>query len=61
MKLERNEALALFIDIGIVRRVEKLQQGSRYLDKIIAEFMGREAGNHGDLYFIGPQVIMKRR
>ncbi|MEK6960067.1 MAG: hypothetical protein AABX47_02765 [Nanoarchaeota archaeon] len=54
VKLERNEALALFIDIGIVRRVEKLQQGSRYLDKIIAEFMGREAGNHGDLYFIGP-------
>jgi len=54
MRLERNEALALFIDVGRVRRAEKLQQDPRYLDKKIAEFMGREAGNHGKMYFIGP-------
>ncbi len=52
--LERNEALALFFNAGIVRRAEKLQEDQRYLDKKIGEFIEREAGNYGDMYFIGP-------
>jgi hypothetical protein len=55
LSLEKNEALALFTcSIGRFRGAQKLQKDEKYLDKRIADFMAREAGNHGKMYFLGP-------
>lgn len=51
--LEKNQALALFTDMGRLRCAAQLP-GDRHLDKEILSFIGRQAGNHGDMYFIGP-------